>query len=349
MRFPAIPRLALVTLGLAVLVSCAGPTVEQSPALTGAGATFPYPLYSKWVDEYERETGVRINYQSIGSGGGIRQLMQGTVDFGASDVPMSDEDMAGAPRPVLHVPTVAGSVVVIYNLPGLQSGLKLGRSTLVDLFAGRITRWDDPRIAQTNPGLTLPPLAVTTVHRSDGSGTTAVFTEFLSNVSSDWQEQVGTGMSVNWPVGLGAKGSEGVSGQVLQLNGSLGYVELAYAAQGHFSFAAIQNRAGIFVEPTVEGTIAAAGGANLPGDLRGSIVDAAGEQSYPVAALTYLLVYQEQSDPIKGRALADFLRWALTEGQQYAAELGYAPLPGNVVQAAESRLDLMTSQGRSLR
>ncbi len=349
MRLTVVQTLALVTLGLAVTLGCAGPPVARSPSLTGAGATFPYPLYSKWVDEYEHETGVRINYQSIGSGGGIRQLMQGTVDFGASDVPMSDEDLAAAPRPILHIPTVAGSVAVIYNLPGLQRGLRLDRSTLVDLFLGRITRWDDPRIVQANPGLTLPPLTVITVHRSDGSGTTAVFTEYLSNISSDWQGLVGSGMSVNWPVGLGAKGSEGVSGQILQLNGSLGYVELGYAEHSHLSFAAIENRAGTFVEPTLESTIAAAGGATLPPDLRGSVVDSAGEQSYPVATLTYLLVYSDQTDPIRGRALADFLRWTLHEGQQYAAQLGYAPLPTKVVQAAESRLDSMTSQGRSLR
>jgi phosphate transport system substrate-binding protein len=349
MRLASIPRLALVTLGLIIMASCAGPPVQQSPTLTGAGATFPYPLYSKWVDVYERETGVRINYQSIGSGGGIRQLMQGTVDFGASDVPMSDEELAAAPRPILHIPTVAGSVAVVYNLPGLQSGLELTRPMLVDLFLGRITRWDDPRIVEANPGVALPPVAVTTVHRSDGSGTTAVFTEYLSNVSPEWQQQVGSGISVNWPVGIGAKGSEGVSGQVQQLTGGLGYVELAYAVQSHVSFAAIQNRTAGFVEPTLESTVAAAAGAKLSPDLRGSIVDTGGEQSYPIAALTYLLVYQDQADAQRGRALADFLRWTLDEGQQYAAALGYAPLPANVVQAADARIDLMTTQGQPLR
>jgi phosphate transport system substrate-binding protein len=338
--------LVSLILGAVVVASCAAPREQQVPTLTGAGATFPYPLYSKWVAVYERETGVRINYQSIGSGGGIRQLMQGTVDFGASDVPMSDDELAVAPRPVLHIPTVAGSVAVVYNLPDLQSGLKLTRSMLVDVFLGRITRWDDPRIVEANPGMALPSVAITTVHRSDGSGTTAVFTEYLASISPEWQQQVGTGTSVNWPVGIGAKGSEGVSGQVQQLSGGLGYVELAYAVQGHLSYAAVQNRTGRFVEPTLESTIGAAAGANLPVDLRGSIVDAPGEQSYPISTLTYLLAYQDQADPVRGRAVADFFRWSLHEGQQHAAELGYAPLPPNVVQAADIRLDSMTFRTR---
>ena len=333
-----------------VLAGCLGP---QQPSgvrsLIGAGATFPYPLYSKWVDVYERETGVRINYQSIGSGGGIRQLLEGTVDFGASDVPMTDEQLAAAPHPVLHIPTVAGAVAVVYNLPGLEGSLKLAPAVLGDLFLGRITRWNDPRIAQTNPDLALPDAAVSIVHRSDGSGTTAILTEYLSAVNPAWQEQVGAGMSVNWPVGLGGKGSEGVSGQVRQLPGSLGYVELAYAVQSRLPFAAIQNRAGRFVSPGLESTTAAAASTTLPADLRGSIVDAPGAQSYPVAGFTYLLMYQDQVDPARGRALADFVSWCLHEGQPYAAELDYAPLPAGVVQAAEARLATMESQGQRLR
>jgi phosphate transport system substrate-binding protein len=340
----------LLVPALVVLAGCAAP---QQPApvrsLVGAGATFPYPLYSKWVDVYERETGVRINYQSIGSGGGIRQLVEGTVDFGATDVPMTDEQLAAAPRPILHVPTVVGAVAVVYNLPGLSGTLKLEAAVLGDLFLGRITRWNDPRIARTNPDLALPDAPVSIVHRSDGSGTTAILTEYLSAVNLAWHERVGAGMSVNWPVGLGGKGSEGVSGQVRQLPGSLGYVELAYAVQSRLPFAAIQNRAGRFVSPELESTTAAAAAASLPEDLRTSIVNASGDQSYPIAGFTYLLVYQDQVDPARGRALADFIGWCLYEGQSYAAELGYAPLPSGVVQAAEARLATMQSQGQALR
>jgi phosphate transport system substrate-binding protein len=335
---------------LVVLAACVGP--QQSPGvrtLVGAGATFPYPLYSKWVDVYERETGVRINYQSIGSGGGIRQLLEGTVDFGASDVPMTDEQLASAPRPILHVPTAVGAVAVVYNLPGLEGSLKLTPAVLGDLFLGRITRWNDPRLAETNPDLALPDGAVSIVHRSDGSGTTAILTEYLSDVNPAWQERVGAGMGVNWPVGLGGKGSEGVSGQVRQLPGSLGYVELAYAVQSGLPFAAIQNRAGRFVSPSLESTTAAAAGTTLPADLRGSIVDAPGAQSYPVAGFTYLLMYQDQVDQARGRALADFVSWCLHEGQPYATELGYASLPAGVVQAAEARLMTMESEGQTLR
>jgi phosphate transport system substrate-binding protein len=332
-----------------VLAGCVGP---QQPSgvrsLIGAGATFPYPLYSKWVDVYERETGVRINYQSIGSGGGIRQLLEGTVDFGASDVPMTDEQLAAAPHPVLHIPTVAGAVAVVYNLPGVEAPVKLAPAVLGDLFLGRITRWNDPRIAQTNPDLALPDAEVSIVHRSDGSGTTAILTAYLSAVNPAWQEQVGPGVSINWPVGLGGKGSEGVSGQVRQLPGSLGYVELAYAVQSRLPFAAIQNRAGRFVSPGLESTTTAAASASLPADLRASIVDAPGDESYPIAGFTYLLVYGDQVDPARGRALADFVWWCLHEGQQYAAQLDYAPLPAGVVQQAEARLATMESRGQPL-
>jgi phosphate transport system substrate-binding protein len=339
----------VIVSGLLVLAGCSGPQQGGVSSLVGAGATFPYPLYSKWVDVYERQTGVRINYQSIGSGGGIRQLLNGTIDFGASDVPITDEQLAAVSRPILHIPTVVGAVAVVYNLPGLNGTLKLAPKALGDLFLGRITRWNDPRIVQTNPDLTLPDTQVGIVHRSDGSGTTAMLTGYLSAVNPAWQEQVGAGLSVNWPVGLGGKGSEGVSGQVRQLPGSLGYVELAYALQSGLAFAAVQNRAGQFVSPSLESATAAAASAGLPADLRVSIVDSPGDLSYPIAGFTYLLVYQDQTDPARGHALADFLAWCLNDGQSYAAELGYAPLPARVVQAAEARLASMESQGQSLR
>jgi phosphate transport system substrate-binding protein len=335
---------ALLVLGLVGPPGCGGiaPTrAPTSPDLTGAGATLPYPLYSKWVDVYEREAGVRINYQSIGSGGGIRQLLEGTVDFGASDVPLTDAQLAASPRTILHIPTVVGGVAIVYNVPGIEHGLKLERAAIVDLFLGRITRWSDPRLASGNPSVSLPDTPVAVVHRADGSGTTAVLTEYLSGGSPVWQKRVGTGMSVNWPVGLGAKGSEGVSGQIRQLPGSIGYVELAYAIQGRLDTAFVENRDGHFVAPTVETTAAAAANARVPVDLRASIVDAPGELSYPIATFTYLLVYREQTEAAKARALIDFLRWTLNDGQRYAASLEYAPLPQSIVALAEARVATM--------
>ncbi len=319
--------------------------------LTGAGATFPYPLYSKWFDVYEKQTGVRINYQSIGSGGGIQQITQRTVDFGASDAPMSDEQLAAAPGKLLHIPTVIGAVVITYNLPGIDKGLRLTPATLAGIYLGDITRWNDPAIARDNPGLKLPDTAIAVVHRSDGSGTTNIFTDYLSTVSPAWKQRVGKGTSVNWPVGLGGKGSEGVTGQVKQTPGAIGYVELAYAAQNQLPYASVQNQAGRFIEPTLESTTAAAAGAAqaMPADLRVSIVNAPGEQSYPIAGFTYLLVYQEQSDQAKGAALVDFLWWALHDGQQYAKDLFYAPLPAEVVQKAAAQVSSITYQGKPLR
>ena len=298
--------------------------------LTGAGATFPYPLYSKWFQTYGQSNPVRVNYQSIGSGGGIRQITEKTVDFGASDAPMNEEELAAAPG-VLHVPTVLGSVAVTYNLPAVQQPLRLDGAVLGDIFLGTIRKWNDPRIAALNPGVALPADDILPVYRTDGSGTTYVFTDYLSAVSPAWKERVGTGKSVSWPAGLGAKGNEGVTGQVRQSPGSIGYVELAYATQNRLSVAAIRNQAGQFVQPSVEATTAAAAdlGAALQQhpDFRMSIVNAPGAEAYPIASFTYLLIPRQIQDCAKARAMVSLVRWALTEGGPSATELHYAPLP----------------------
>lgn len=311
--------------------------------LTGAGATFPYPLYSKWFADYAASTGVKINYQSIGSGGGIRQLSEGTVDFGASDSPMKDEEIAKAKGPVMHFPTVLGAVAVTYNLPGVATGLKLSGTVLADMFAGRITKWNDARIAAMNAGVNLPNNDVLVVHRTDGSGTTFVFTDYLSAVSPAWASGPGRGKEVSWPVGLGGKGNDGVAGQVKQTPGSIGYVELAYAKQNDLPFAAIQNKAGSFVAPSPEGMTAAATAlaANLPAntDYRLSIVNADGPNAYPISSFTWILVYAQQADAEKARKLRDFLKWALTEGEKQASALDYAPLPESMASRLTARLD----------
>lgn len=316
---------------------------DGSVDLTGAGATFPYPLYSKWFADYATKTGVKINYQSIGSGGGIRQLSEGTVDFGASDSPMKDEDIARAKGPVMHFPTVLGAVAVTYNLPEMTAPLKLSGQVLSDIFAGKITKWNDPKITALNSGVKLPASDILVVHRSDGSGTTFVFTDYLATVSPSWAAGPGRGKEVAWPVGLGGKGNEGVSGQVKQTPGAVGYVELAYAKQNRLPYASIQNAAGNFVAPSPEGMTAAAAGVaeSLPAntDYRLSIVNAKGADAYPISSFTWILVYAQQSDSIKGRKLRDFLRWALTDGEKQAASLDYAPLPASMATRLNARLD----------
>ncbi len=318
--------------------------------MTGAGATFPYPLYSKWFDVYNKKAGVQINYQSVGSGAGIQQLSQRTVDFGASDAPMTDEQLKAAPGEVLHIPTVMGAVVVTYNLAGVDKGLKLTPDTLSGIFLGSVKKWSDPRIAADNPNVKLPDADIAVVHRSDGSGTTNIFTDYLSTVSPEWKSKVGKSTSVNWPVGLGAKGNEGVAGQVKQTPGSIGYVELAYAVQNKLPYAFMKNQAGQFVEPTLESTTSAAAGSasNMPEDLRVSIVNAPGEKSYPIAGYTYILVYKDQQDPAKGKALVDFLWWGIHDGEQYATGLLYAPLPKEVVTRDEAKIKSIASQGKPL-
>ncbi len=323
----------------------AGGTTQTSGGvdLTGAGATFPYPLYSKWFSDYATQTGVKINYQSIGSGGGIRQLVEGTVDFGASDGPMTDDEMAKAKGgPVLHIPTVLGADVITYNVEGLSRPLNLTGAVIADIFLGRIKKWNDARIAALNGDAPLPNQDILVVHRSDGSGTTYIFTDYLSAISPAWQSGPGRGKEVRWPAGLGAKGNEGVAGQVKQTPGAIGYVELAYAKQNRLAYAAVQNAAGQFVMPTIESITAAAAGimTNLPEntDYRLSIVNAPGANAYPISSFTWILIYQNQPDADKGKKLLDFLRWALTEGEASAAALDYAPLPAEMATRLQRRL-----------
>jgi phosphate transport system substrate-binding protein len=295
--------------------------------INGAGATFPYPIYSKWFYEYAKvDPSVRFNYQSIGSGGGQKQILEQTVDFGASDGPMSDENLAKAHGKILHIPTVGGAVVITYNLPG-SPALKFDSGTVVDIFLGKIAKWNDPRLAKLNEGAKLPDLDIVVVHRSDGSGTSYIFTDYLSNVSPEWQKSVGKNASVKWPVGLGGKGNEGVAGQVKQLQGSIGYVELAYARQNKLPVGELKNAAGNFIKPSVASVTSAFASAKIPEDFRFSMVNPAGTDAYPIAGTTWLLVYEKQTNAEKGRKLVEFLNWAATQGEGMAAALDYAPLP----------------------
>ena len=313
--------------------------------ITGAGATFPFPLYSKWFSDYNKQhREVQINYQSIGSGGGIKQITERTVDFGASDAPMTDEEMARASG-IQHIPTVLGAVVVVYNVPGL-SGLKLTPETLSGIFLGRITKWNDPALAHDNAGAKLPDASIAVAHRSDGSGTTAIFTDYLSKVSPAWKSGPGAGKSVNWPTGLGGKGNEGVTGIVKQTHGSIGYVELAYANQTKLEVAELRNHDGKFVKPSIETVSAAGEKVALPDDYRVSITDAPGASAYPISAFTYILVYKDQPDAAKGEALVRFLWWAIHDGQKLAAALDYAPLPASAVAKVERTLSALTVRGK---
>jgi phosphate transport system substrate-binding protein len=318
---------------LTALLLAALPLAAQV-RLTGAGATFPDPVYQRWFEHYAKRHDVRINYQPLGSGAGIRQFVQGTVDFGASDGPMSDAEIAEVGGNVVHLPTVLGAVAVTYNLPGLGAArLKLDGPLIADLFLGRITRWNDPRIAAVNPGVALPAEDVVVVHRSDGSGTTFVFTDYLAKVSPAWAEQVGTRTAVRWPVGLGGRGNEGVTAQVKQLTGSLGYVELAYAQANQLPAAEVKNRSGRFVVPDVASVSAAAATTTFPtgGDLRVSITDPAGAEAYPISSFTWLLVRRRWNDPARSAAMKGFLEWMTTpEAQAMGTALGYAPLPAPV-------------------
>lgn len=321
----------------------AAPASRGGVDLTGAGATFPQPIYQKWFSDYAAKTGIRINYQSIGSGGGIRQLSEGTVDFGASDAPMTDEEMARATGgPILHVPTVLGAVVITYNVPEITQQLNLTGEVIADIFLGKITKWNDGRIAALNQGVPLPASDILVVHRSDGSGTTFIFSDYLAAVSPAWASGPGRGKELKWPVGLGGKGNEGVAGQIKQTPGTLGYVELAYANQNRLPTAKVGNAAGRFVAPTIESITASAAGAveKLPPDTdyRVSIVNAPGADAYPISSFTWLLVYQRQADATKGKKLVDFLQWALTEGEASAAALDYAPLPASVSKQLLDRL-----------
>jgi phosphate transport system substrate-binding protein len=328
-----------------VLAACNGDKKARSDAataLTGAGATFPNPIYTKWFDAYAKATGVRINYQSIGSGGGIRQFMEGTVDFGATDGPMTDQQIAAVKGNVLHVPTVLGAVVITYNLPSLATDtLRFDGPAIADIYLGRITRWNDPRIAALNPGKQLPATDIIVAHRSDGSGTTFVFTDYLSKISADWKSKVGNATSVNWPVGLGGKGNEGVTQQVKQSVGSIGYIEIAYALSNALPVALVRNAAGRFIEPRLKAVSAAAASAKLAPDtdFRVSITNAPGPDAYPISSFTWLLVHKESPDTTKARLLGEFLHWMLgPEAQRMAADLHYAPLPVPVIELVTQRL-----------
>jgi len=306
--------------------------------INGAGATFPYPIYSKWFDEYAKvDPSVRFNYQSIGSGGGQKQILAQTVDFGASDGPMSDDNLSKAPGKILHIPTVAGAVVITYNLDG-NPALKLDGDTIANIFLGKIKNWNDPKIAASNPGAKLPDKEIVVVHRSDGSGTTFIFTDYLSKTSGEWKEKAGNNTSVNWPTGIGGKGNEGVAGQVKQTPGALGYVELIYATQNKMPYAEIKNATGEFMKPTLESITAALATADIPDDFRFSMTNAPGKDAYPIAGATWLLVYQQQKDAAKGKKLVEFLKWSLTDGEKMAKDLQYAPLPESVQQRVLTRI-----------
>jgi phosphate transport system substrate-binding protein len=310
----------------------AGMSLAQTN-LNGAGATFPYPIYSKWFNEYHKaHSDVQINYQSIGSGGGIRQLTAQTVDFGASDGPMTDQQLSEVGRKIYHLPTVLGAVVPAYNVPGVKQELKFTGKVLADIFMGKITTWNDAAITKLNPGVNIPGTQIIVAHRSDGSGTTYIWTDFLSKVSPDWQGGPGKGTAVKWPIGLGAKGNEGVAGLIRQNEGTIGYIELIYALQNNISFGSVQNAAGEFVKASLESTTAAAASAKMPADFRVSITNAPGKGVYPICSFTWLLVPAQWKDAKKGKIMTDFLAWMLDQGQGMVQSLNYAPLPKEVVE-----------------
>jgi phosphate transport system substrate-binding protein len=324
----------------------------EQVTLRGAGATYPNPLYQKWISEYGKlNPNVRVDYQSIGSGGGQKQIREQTVDFGASDSPMSDQDLKNSPGEILHIPMVLGAVVITYNLPDLSQPLHFSPDVVADIFLGKIKRWDDGRIKADNPGVNLPAADITVVHRSDGSGTTGVWVDYLSKISGEWKQKVGVGTSVNWPVGIGGKGNEGVTGQVKQTPNTIGYVELIYALQNKLPVGLIKNKSGNFVPASLASVTAAATGAlaNTPDDLRVSITDSPGADAYPVSSYTYILAYKEQKDTAKGKALVDYLWWCIHDGERFTNDLQYAPLPAEIVKRAETKINSITSGGRPLR
>jgi phosphate transport system substrate-binding protein len=316
---------------LFVYVLLAMPVVGQT-TLTGAGATFPYPIYSKWFSEYHKlHSDVEVNYQSIGSGGGIRQVTAGTVDFGASDMPMTDKQLQEAKTKILNLPTVLGAVVPAYNVPGVSAELKFTPEALSGIFLGKISKWNDKAIASVNPGINLPDRDIIVVHRSDGSGTSFIWTDYLSKVSPEWKSQVGASTSVNWPIGMGGKGNEGVSGMVRQLQGSIGYVELIYALQNNIPFGSVRNSSGAFIKASLESVTAAAASApKMPPDFRVSITNSPGKDAYPISSFTWLLIPQQSKNAANGKILADFLNWMVSDGQKLTSALSYAPLPENV-------------------
>lgn len=348
--FRRLSRIAvwLLTISLAALsLSCGRPV-----NLLGAGATFPNPLYQKWLSEYGKvNPNIRIDYQSIGSGGGIKQIQAQTVDFGASDAPMTDSEMKGAPGELVHIPTVLGAVVLTYNLQGVAKPLRFSSEVIADIFLGKITKWNDARIKAENPDANLPAADMTVVHRAESSGTTFVFTDYLSKVSPEWKQKVGTDKTPKWPVGQGGKGNEGVMGQIKNQPNTIGYVELAFAVQNKMPAASIKNASGKFVEPTIDAVTAAAAAsaASTPDDLRVSITNAAGADVYPISSYTYILAYKDQKDATKGKALIDFLWWGIHDGEKFAKELQYSPLPAEIVKRTETKINSITSGGKPLR
>jgi phosphate transport system substrate-binding protein len=329
-------KLTMVLLCALVLCSAALPLAAQT-TLNAAGATFPYPIYSKWFSEYHKlHSDIQINYQSIGSGGGIRQVTESTVDFGASDMPMTDAQLTEAQgklnTKIVNLPSVLGAVVPAYNVPGVSGDVKFTPDALAGIFLGKITKWNDKAITSVNPGVNFPDKDIVVVHRSDGSGTTFIWTDYLSKVSSDWKNQVGSGTSVKWPIGLGGKGNEGVAGEIRQLQGAIGYVELIYALQNNIPFGSVKNAAGVFVKASLAGVTAAAASApKMPADFRVSITEAPGKDAYPISSFTWLLIPEQSKDAAKGKILADFLNWMVTDGQKMTNALSYASLPDAVV------------------
>lgn len=328
-------RRMFLMLAAAMLVA----TASAQTKLNGAGATFPYPMYSKWFSEYNKlHPEVQINYQSIGSGGGIRQVTTGTVDFGASDGPMTNEQLSAAKGKVYHIPTVLGAVVPAYNVKGINQELKFSGTTLAGIFLGRITSWNDAAIAKDNPGVNLPGTSIVVVHRSDGSGTTYCFTDYLSKISTEWSGQVGRGTSVKWPTGIGAKGNEGVAGMVRQMDGAIGYIELIYAEQNKIQYGSVKNAAGQFIKASLASTTAAAAGIKMPEDYRVSITNAPGKDAYPISTFTWLLVPAKNADANKQKVLVDFLNWMITDGQKMTSQLTYAPLPESVASKVKATI-----------
>jgi len=351
---------------LLTLVACKGNQSSDAPApgasdvapaikkdaaisLTGAGATFPFPLYSKWIAEYNKQNpNVKINYQSIGSGGGIRQITANTVDFGATDAPMKEDEAKQATGKLFHIPATIGAVVIAYNVPEATSVLKLAPEVLVDIYAGKIKKWNDPKIKADNADAKLPAKDIAVVYRTDGSGTTAVFTDYLGKVSPEWKDKVGVGKVVNWPTGLGAKGNEGVTGQVKTTPYTIGYIERAYASQNKLPMAELKNKAGKFVAPSIEAMSAAADAVEVPDELFVSLSNADGEAAYPITSYSYLLVYEDAKDAVKGEALAKYVWWGLHDGQKFAKDLDYAPIPAKVLTKVEARLKELRSGDKKL-
>ena len=343
--------LIFIALISTAFIGC-GVNTSNEIRLQGAGATFPNPLYQKWLSEYGKtHANIKIDYQSIGSGGGIKQIQARTVDFGASDAPMSEAELKASPAELIHIPTVLGAVVLTYNLAGVSKPLRFSPDVIADIFLGKITKWNDPRIKADNSDATLPAADITVVHRAEASGTSFVFSDYLSKVSADWKQKVGTDKSPNWPVGQGGKGNEGVTGQIKQQPNTIGYVELAYAGQNKLPVALIKNAGGNFVEPSIDAVTAAAAAsaAMTPDDLRVSITNANGADAYPISSFTYILAYKDQQDATKGKAVVDFLWWGIHDGESFAPDLQYAPLPAEIVKRAEVKINSITAGGKSLR